>query len=54
VKYLKQCHEPRDLQQLSRMIANMGELDVTADLPSRCVQGYESTQAPAIDVSDIP
>src|SRR6266436_4461257 len=54
VENLKHCHELCNLKQLVCMTTEVGKLDVTADLPSRCVQTHQGTQAAAIDVSNVP
>jgi hypothetical protein len=36
------------------VIAEVGKLDVTADLPSRGAHSHESSHAATIEVGDIP
>src|SRR5438552_9433185 len=53
LEYLKDPNELCNLKHLSCLVAEVGKLDVTADLPSRQVHSHESTHAAAIEVSDI-
>jgi len=54
IEYLKHCHEPRDSKRLSYVVAEVSELDVTANFPRRYEKSHQSAQSTAVNSRDIP
>ena len=54
IEYLKHCHESGNSQRLFYVVAKVGKLDVTADLPRRYEESHQSAQSTAINSRNIP